>query len=37
VTIRVDGFDAVVGEVLFVSILVEEARFEPLLGYVTLE
>src|SRR5437763_1035189 len=37
VTIRIDGFDAVVGEVLFVPVMIEETRFEPLLGCITLE
>jgi hypothetical protein len=37
VTIQVEGFDAIAGEVLFMSVESGEGRFEPLLGYITLE
>ena len=37
VVIRIEGFDAVAGEVLFLDMEPAEGRIEPLLGYVTLE
>ncbi len=35
--IRVEGFRAVHGEVLFVDMEPEEGEYEPLLGYIPLE
>ena len=37
VVIRIAGFDTIVGELLFVEMEPEEGRYEPLVGYVTLE
>src|SRR5439155_23824149 len=37
VTIQIEGFDAIVGEVLFMTMEPGQRRFEPLLGYITLE
>jgi len=37
VVIRIAGFDAIVGELLFVEMESEDGRYEPLVGYVTLE
>ncbi len=37
VVIRIECFDAVAGEVLFLDMQPAEGRVEPLLGYVTLE
>ena len=35
--IRVGGFDAIAGEVLFIEMEGDERRHEPLLGSITLE
>ena len=37
VTIRIEGFKTVTGEVLFLPTESEDASFEPLIGYITLE
>ena len=37
VRIQIDGFDAIAGEVLFLDMEVEDGRYEPLIGYITLE
>lgn len=37
VRIRIDGFDAVAGEVIFRDMEAEEGCGEPLIGYITLE
>jgi len=37
VVIRIERFDAVAGEVLFLDMQLAEGRIEPLLGYLTLE
>jgi len=37
VAIRIEGFDMIAGEVLFVEMELEGGRYEPLVGYVTLE
>jgi predicted aspartyl protease len=37
VTIRIEGFDRVVGEVLFMDMDAADGRYEPLVGYITLE
>lgn len=37
VTIQVEGFDETVGEVLFVDMEPADGRYQPLLGYLTLE
>ncbi len=37
VRIRIDAFDAIAGEVLFLEMAPEDGRYEPLIGYITLE
>ena len=37
VRIQIDGFDAIAGEVLFLGMAPEDGRYEPLVGYITLE
>jgi len=37
VRIQIDGFDAIAGEVLFLDMEAENGRYEPLIGYITLE
>jgi len=37
VRIQIDGFDAIAGEVLFLDMEAEDGRYEPLIGYITLE
>jgi len=37
VRIQIDGFDAIAGEVLFLDMAPEHGRYEPLVGYITLE
>ncbi len=36
-TIQIEGFDKIVGEIVFVDVETSEDRHEPLLGYVALE
>jgi hypothetical protein len=37
VRIQIDGFDPIAGEVLFLDMAPEHGRYEPLVGYITLE
>lgn len=37
VRITIEGFDAIAGEILFLDMEAEGGRYEPLVGYVTLE